>query len=206
MIHCVGNSHINTFSGESFLRYKDVSNNYFIGHWIGPVIAYNFFEHHLQSSLNCLWGIKKEDYVTLVVGEVDCRIHLPKHADLQQRKDEDVVRECILRFMRSYDGIKNLGFKVIVIGTHPTTLSGHNDDPDNPVWGDVERRNKICVIWNSLLKEESFKRDIPFVSIYDHLVDENNLTKMDYFLDYCHLNSSKVFPFIIQELRKAKII
>lgn len=207
MIHLIGNSHINSFSKGSLVRFENISNEYFTGHWIGPTIAYNFFEHHLPKALQISSTInKKEDYVTLIVGEVDCRLHLPKQADIQKRSDEDIVNECIQRFIRCYDAYIYEGYKVIVTGTHPTTPTGHNDDPENPVWGNVERRNKISVLWNEGLKLESSIRKIPFVSIYNYLVDERNMTKTEYFIDYCHLNSSKVFPFIIKEMKEIGVI
>lgn len=207
MIHCIGNSHINTFSNKSELDYKNITNDYFIGHWLGPVIAYNFFEHHMAKAMQEVIGIQKQNnYITLIVGEVDCRLHLPKQADIQRRPDDRVVKECIDRLMRCYDVFINSGYNVIVTGTHPTTVGPHNDDPDNPVWGNVQRRNQICVLWNNFLKQEADKRKILYIDIYKYLVDENNITKMEYFLDYCHLNSSKVFNFIIEELKKVKII
>jgi len=34
----------------------------------------------------------------------------------------------------------------------------------------------------------------------------NNLTKMEYFLDYCHLKSSLVLPYVYKELSFLKIL
>ena len=78
MIHCIGNSHINTFSGEPELNYKNVQNDYFKGYWIGPTIAYNIFDHHFKNAMNHVREISNFDYITLIVGEVDCRLHLPQ--------------------------------------------------------------------------------------------------------------------------------
>ena len=74
-----------------------------------------------------------------------------------------------------------------------------------PIYGDVKRRNNISLLWNKRLKEESDKRGIPYFDIYKYLVDKNNITNMDYYLDYCHLNGKKVYSMIISELNGAKL-
>jgi hypothetical protein len=207
MIHCIGNSHVNTFSNSSIINYKTFDNPYFIPHWIGPTIAYNFFEHHLLKALETVDKIdKQKDFITLIVGEVDCRYHLPKQAEEQKRSDEDIVKECIDRFIRCYDEFKNNGYKIIITGTHPTTTAEHDLNPHGPIWGNVERRNKICVLWNRYLKSEAKKRNVPFISIYDYLVDENNITKMEYYFDNNHLIGNKVYDFILKEMKEAGII
>ena len=207
MIHCIGNSHVNNFSNHEKLSYVSNDSRFSLHH-IGPVIAYNFLEHHMVSVYNILTNVDiNNDYVCIVVGEVDCRLHLPLQADQQNKSDEIMVNECVDRLFSCYDDLINKGYKVFCVGTHPTTTKEHDmSSMDSPIYGNVERRNNICVLWNDRLKYLSDKKNIPFVSIYDKLVDENNITKMEYFQDYCHLNSFKVFNFILDELKNKKII
>jgi len=205
MIYCIGNSHVNTFSNSKPLCFS-FHNKHFVGHSIGPIIAYNFRKNHLSKVLNYLKSTsiqKKNDFVTLVVGEVDCRLHLPRQADLQKRKDKDMAEECTQRLMECYDELRDKGFRVLVCGTHPTTTYTEKDIDNvvvGPIYGDVERRNQICLYWNESLKTMSEERNIPFISIYKYLVDANNITKMEFYQDYCHLKSDRVFEFILREL------
>jgi hypothetical protein len=206
-IHCIGNSHLNTFSYTSgFTNFQFSNNPIFRFHWLGPVIAYNYYEHYLQKTKEYLKTINKEnDYVIIVVGEVDCRLHLPKQADEQHKSDDTIVKECIDRLSRVFNELKQ-EYKLIIFGTHPTTPEQHNmSNIDRPIYGDMKRRNNICVLWNNYLQQYSKDNNISYISIYEYLVDEHNNTKTEYFFDYCHLNGIKVIPFIQQEFLKIGI-
>lgn len=208
MIHCIGNSHVWLFNGEPNNKFSthDQSSPYFKVKWLGPTLAYNFREHHLPMAVEYLKSnAKSGDQVMLVVGEVDCRWHLPFQMDKQKKHRLDIVAECADRYFSCFIDLLNLGYKPIVWGTHPTTTHGHVNPPgDNtygPIFGDVKTRNEICLTWNLFLKGLCRDNGIPFVTIYHHLVDENNLTKMEYFRDYCHLNNDMCVPLVIEEMK-----
>jgi hypothetical protein len=201
MIHLIGNSHVSTFSNDNKVN-MSFENEFFKSHYIGPVIAYNFYEHHMESVNKIINNVQKNDYISLIVGEVDCRVHLPLQADNQKNSDEEIVDECITRLFRCYDNLLERGYKVIVYSTHPTTTENHDmSREDRPIYGNVERRNNICMIWNKKLEILCKSKNIIFINFYDLLVNENNITKMDYFLDYCHLNSSMCYPFILEKTK-----
>lgn len=208
MIHVIGNSHVNTFSNEEFLT-RNFKNKYFSSFYLGPVIAYNFLEHHYLKLEDYLINNvnKKRDFIHICVGEVDCRVHLPLQADKQLKCDATVIDECVKRLFRVYDDLLKRQYRCIAFSTHPTTTESHDMSySDRPIYGSPERRNNICKLWNELTKNSCYYRSMPFISFYEYLVDENNKTKMEYFLDYCHINSKKVFQFIIEELKKSSII
>jgi hypothetical protein len=200
---CIGNSHVNIFRGIDQVWGNDTIDLFTTKH-LGATIAYNFYEHHYPQVLDYLSSTNinmQTDYVMLIVGEVDCRWHLPKQAEIQNINIEHLVEECINRYFRCYLDLINRGYKVIVWGGHPSTTSGHCDNADSPVYGNCEYRNTITLYWNNYLKQLSEKNNIPFLSIIKYLIDDNNLTKMEYFMDYCHLKSSMVMPFVNKELK-----
>lgn len=204
MIHLIGNSHVNTFSNDDKLNLS-FENEYFKSHHIGPVIAYNFYEHHMGAVNEIIVNnnINEKDYISLIVGEVDCRLHLPLQADNQNKTDDEIVDECVIRLFRCYDELINRGHNVIVFSTHPTTIENHNmSAEDRPIYGDVVRRNNICLMWNKKLQTLCEIKNIKYVNFYDLLVDEHNITKMEYFLDYCHLNSCMSYPYILEKIKK----
>ena len=207
MIYCIGNSHLNTFSftsGFANFRFSSCKNIAFFH--LGPVIAYNFYEKHFPKVREKILPKvnKEDDYLLFVVGEVDCRLHIPKQADIQRRCDEEIVEECVSRFSRIYDILQ--GYKILVFGTHPTTTEAHSmEDMSRPIYDSMQRRNSICVLWNNYMEKTAQKRGFPFFSIYSDLVDSQNSTKMEYFMDYCHLDSMKVKPFILREFKKMGI-
>lgn len=206
-IHCIGNSHLNNFSFTAgCINFDHSLNKLFKFFHMGPTIAYNFYEHHFQRfKSEYLHKIKKEeDYIIFVIGEVDCRVHLPKQADEQNKTDDEIVKECVDRFNRIYDELP--GYKIIIFSTHPTTTDGHHMSGEGEmIYGSCERRNKICVLWNKHMREFSEKRGYPYLSFYEDMVDENNITKMEYFFDYCHLNNIKIKPLMDREFKKIGI-
>jgi hypothetical protein len=182
-IFCVGNSHVNIFKGIDEVFGND-ELDLFTTIYIGPTIAYNFYEHHYPQVLEQLAYSKinkDEDYVMLIVGEVDCRWHLPKQAEIQKANVKVLVEECIDRYFRCYLDLIDKGYKVIIWGGHPSTTSGHCEDLSQPVYGKCQYRNKNTRFWNDYMEKLSKENNIPFISIIKYLIDKNNLTKMEYF-------------------------
>ena len=215
MIHCIGNSHVNQFNNDTDL-YNRTGTLPFRLHWVGPVIAYHFLQHHMPRIQPVLETISKaKDWITLVVGEVDCRLHIPLQANKQKKEDEVLVKECVERFCCCYDYLQACGFRVFVLGSQPSSPKEGDVALDyvdlvtvasNHMVGNMARRNKIARMWNQALQDYAEKKKLPFVNFYSYLVDEKDQTKMDYFLDDYHLNSKKCWSFIIQELQDKKIL
>ena len=118
---------------------------------------------------------------------------------------ETVVNECVERYFRAIVELRNEGYNIVVLGAHPSTTSGHDDGRDTPVFGECLFRNNIAIQYNSKLKELCLKENIIFISIFVKLVDSNNITKMEYYMDYCHLNSNS-HPYMIEEFKNKGII
>lgn len=205
MIYVFGNSHANTFVG-THPGNTEVwnSNNKFASYSLGPVIAYNFKDHHYPKVLKILEEIeiKKNDYILFAVGEVDHRWHLPKRAVDTSQSIEKVTIECVDRFFESLIDLKRKNYNVIAWGSHPSTAGGHDENPSSPVFGSCLTRNLIGKCWNNRLHDLCVQFEIPFVSIFDDLVDENYLTKMQYYIDYCHLDSDKIKNILESKFEK----
>ena len=207
VIHCIGNSHVNIFKGGDVIISGVDTIPLFKTHYIGPIIAYNFYDHHYPAALEyILENVNKDnDYIMFIVGEVDCRWHIPKQAENQNKPPFEIVDECIKRYFKSLVDLKNQGYKLIGWGGHPSTTAGHDDDVNKPVYGDCLTRNAITKYWSKSLEEKCHKYDIPFTSIIDDLIDDDGLTKMEYFLDYCHLKSSMVIDMVFKKLQQIPI-
>ena len=121
MIYTFGNSHSHVFTNSlpSTFGVGEKNNDFFTSVSLGPTIAYNFYDHHYGNLLkfaNELEINKTNDYIMLIVGEVDCRVHLPKQIELQDKPMVEVIRECADRFFRTYLDLKEKGFKVKRVG------------------------------------------------------------------------------------------
>lgn len=204
MIYCIGNSHANLFTDTHPSIQNKIFKYGFVSCSIGPVIAYNFSNNHLYKVLNLLETSdfdKELDYVMLIVGEVDCRWHLPKKSNDNNVDIYEVVEECVDRFFNNYLELKNKGYKIIGWGGHPSTIDGHDDNPDKPVFGSCSTRNSISRTWDKLLKDRCDSNNIPYISIMEYLIDEDGLTKMEYFMDYCHLDYHKVKNILVEKFK-----
>ena len=210
MIYAFGNSHSHVFTNSSpgTFGVGELNNNYFKSISLGPTIAYNFYEHHYGNMLNWIKTLninKDTDYIMLIVGEVDCRVHLPKQIELQNIPIEDVVKECVDRFFRVYLDLMTKGYRVLGWGGHPSTISGPSDNPSEPIVGDCLFRNKISVFWNEYLQSLCTKHNIPYISIIEDLINKDGKTKMEYFMDYCHLNHKTVNQLIKEKFNNYNI-
>ncbi len=212
MIHCIGNSHTHYFSESTNIVGQECHKQhpYFRSYSLGPIIAYNFYEHHLENTKYIIKNVinpSKEDYIMLVNPEIDCRWHLPKKIVEAKLSMEYVVNECLERYFRTFTHLKENGVNLIVFGSHPSTTGGHNNDyPNNPVYGDCLSRNKITKYFNSELEKLCIKNNIHYLDIFDYLVDaESGLTKMEYFRDYCHLNFVS-HPYMVEQFKNKGFI
>jgi len=49
------------------------------------------------------------------------------------------------------------------------------------------------------------ENNIPFMSLVNDLIDENGLTKMQYFIDYCHLNTDMLIDVVCEKTKKLNL-
>ena len=91
------------------------------------------------------------------------------------------------------------------MGRHPSTISGHNEDPDNPIYGECLFRNQISLLWNDYLHHKCKKNDMKFISVIRNLINDDGLTNMEYFRDYCHLNQNLI-PMVLEQSKTEGVI
>ena len=209
-VFAVGNSHCHFFSGSHpGDTLGSNKNKHFISYSLGPIIAYNFYENHLPKLYDIISSrkikITSTDYILLVVGEVDCRWHLPKQSSKKEIPIENAVDECVHRFFRAVLELNKL-HKVITWGGHPSTNAPHSENPESPIFGDVLARNKTSLLWDSLLGEKSAEHGIPHVSILKELLNADGTTKMEYYQDYCHLKTEPLIDMVIQRFKTQNLI
>lgn len=210
MTYCFGNSHAHFFTDSNHTLYGegDKKNENFRSFSLGPVIAYNFMSSHFPTMVSWINKLNpaKDDPILLVIGEVDCRWHLPYQASVQKRDPIDVVRECVDRFFHAHLALKEAGYRPIGWGNHPSSTQSHDPTPSDPVFGDCLLRNKISLEWSDYLEEKCKKSGIEFISIIRELINVDGLTKMEYFKDYCHLNPRKCLSWVTERFREKGLL
>ena len=210
MIYVFGNSHAHFFTNSSPSKFGEGENrsDLFRSFSLGPIIAYNFYEHHFPTMIQWMneLPITAEDYIIFAVGEVYCRWHLLHQAEKQQRDVIELTHECIDRFFRAYLHLKESGYKIIGWGGHPSTKNTFGNVPEDPVYGECLTRNRVSLAWNDYLEKKCKENGIPFVSIIRELINVDGITNMDYYFDYCHLKTEKTLPIVLEKLKTQGLI
>lgn len=146
--------------------------------------------------------IKNNDYIIFSYGEVDCRAHLIKQFKLQNRNENEIIKDCVDRLIQTLLYYKNKNIKIIAYGPGPTFKDKNKHTvPINRWFGNENQRNKVTDYFNSYYKKKCNENNIPFFTLFYDLIDEHYNT-----LDGYHLNDSmhlsiKVIPLIIKYIK-----
>ena len=141
MIHCIGDSHSCFFSGEDKIQptWPEQSFDvlpYFRSYRIGPSTAYNLNnkkENIIEPLIQSL-NLSEKDKLLFCFGEVDCRAHLIKQSQLQNRGICDIINECVFRYISS---IKYYTKYTSNIWVYPRKLYTPNTVIVMPEWGNM---------------------------------------------------------------------
>jgi len=209
VIHCIGDSHVSVFTGKDTISdgypCPNDSIPYFRTYRLGPYLAYNIgnenHEGH-RKMLGILRGIPVGSHVLLSFGEIDCRRHAVRQAEIQKRDLSEIVTECAEVYFKAVLKVKSMGYTTMVWAAVPTCNFDNKKFVDGDSWGyygTYVERNKATSLFNTTLKKLCKNNSIPFISIEDHLINSDYRSVEDYFMDSCHL-SSKCIPLIISKI------
>jgi hypothetical protein len=179
--------------------------------FLGPVLAYNFYENHLHKIYSHIKEnpdkFDEQTMILLQVGEIDCRAHLPKFIS-EKRSARDVVEECVTRYHRAIEDLIENGFKVGVLGTIPvqsdkkikSMMPIHEQSRD--LAGDTDIRRDLCRHWEDIHSRICRDQSIPYISIYNHLTDSDGYAVEDLYCDFVHISHDKTVSLWIEEFKK----
>jgi FkbM family methyltransferase len=203
MIHVTGDSHVMVFSGKEHIP-AEVDDRGFLPFFrtyrLGPYTAYQVEKRRPLIESMVKQNVGPDDSVMLCFGEIDCRAHLVKQSEHQGRPLEDIVAECVSRYARIFDIKEKYGIRLLVWNV-PASSREDIEQGEYSTYGTCVQRNEAASLFNKILSEECKNRGIPFVSIFDELVDEDGLTRTEYYADAIHL-SQRAMPLILDACRK----
>ncbi|MEO0794591.1 MAG: SGNH/GDSL hydrolase family protein [Verrucomicrobiota bacterium] len=215
VIHCIGDSHAGFFTGRNSI-YPDNSVArplpFFKVFHLGPVLAYNLPESGTTTGgREKLFSLLEEEvpagsWVMPVFGEIDCRAHLLRQAEKQERPVADLAAECAERYFGVVQEIQAKGFSIVVYNSIPslpeksTWAEGKEDD--FPTYGSQADRNAAIQAFNQNLGELCAANGIPFLSTYDCFVDESGRPKREFYMDKIHLGQSAM----LQTLERLQVV
>ena len=195
-----GNSHVSAFSGQDTIineHPNTFESDYFQYYCqrLGPCTAYNFFwnKQYYSRVLDILETNNfKNDTVCLLLGEIDCRLHIGLNSEEKSKPLDECIEEVIDRFLLCLLDLKQRGYKVLIIAVQPASTYPPSKNPDGPVHGDFILRNTITRDFNKVLERKSKIHNFLFCSIFDTLMVDEYTPDMNNFMDYVHLRGSIV--------------
>ncbi len=182
LVCCFGDSHANFFKNFDFCD----------GIYMGPQLAYTLSKRidTIFYYLTDRMANKKADEIVALFcfGEIDIRVHLGEHKN---------ISECVDKYFEVINKIISKGYRAIVFGPIGQTMLEQMSSPF-PAIGSCFDRNKIASEFNSLLSKKCEVFKVPYISIFEQLIDENGLTKEEFYeSDRVHL-SKKLFLWLNQ--------
>jgi len=217
IIWAFGNSTVSIFSGKEQIvpiwpkRSVDILP-YFRTVRLGPVTAFQAMKHTYDILEIVRYGNtgfdKFEDTILMVFGEIDVRAHIVAQAQKQARPIKHIAQIVAKRYSEAIIELKNRGFKLAVFGC----IAGFVLDKKKPLpwphFGTLEQRNRAAKWLNEMTGTMCKDRGIPFISVFDDMIDINGVTKTQY-LDGdgtgCHLGS-RILPLILWKFRDKGLI
>ena len=201
-IHCVGDSHTSFFSGQLEMqpRWPDRSHDlwpFFRSYRVGPALAFNLCRTGTRSKgRERLFKVLRRkvpagERVLLCFGEIDCRAHLIRQSETRGVPVADLAAECVSRYFQVVREVRALNYQVMIWNVIPPTITTCLDC-EYPVAGTFEERMSVTRVFNSLLLKHCEQESIPFISIFDAILDASGIPDQRYFVDGIHLGPEAI--------------
>ena len=216
-VFVIGDSHTDIFTKNTIEKKKIIWGNGtpeqnlwvntenapdFIAYHVGPCLAYSTNSRHSsQFFYEKLHFLLDNGFfpdgcrILTVFGEIDCRVHVKKQAEKQNKTEEEIVDEIIRHYGEFITMLKNRGYRVTVYAPIASQKETVNVDPEFPRYGSEIERNSISILFGRKMAEFCQRGGVRFVSIINKLLNSNLTTKGEYYRDGVHLNL-EAFPFI----------
>uniref|UniRef100_A0A6M3LDD8 Putative GDSL-like lipase/acylhydrolase n=1 Tax=viral metagenome TaxID=1070528 RepID=A0A6M3LDD8_9ZZZZ len=200
MIHCIGDSHVNLFSGADTMlpkypRATGIAHENFRSYRLSSRAAYNLgADTKSQKRIAEIIEkhVAKTDWLLFCYGEIDCRRHLPKYLDVQK---------CIGAYIDTVKMFQQTHGKIILLGPHLTL-----EHSTTKGYGTYQSRQKVTQEYNEALKLACESSGFVFAAAYYDLLLPDGLPDERYFALYTerdiHL-SQRAFPIVEQRIMEA---
>ncbi len=193
-IHVFGDSH----AFASFGPITDCKVN-----WLGPYTMHRFGQEKL-SLLNIKnYGVKENDTVIFVFGEIDIRCHIKKVAKRLGEKRSRIIDRLAKSYLAAIQENRQL-FKTIhpvIFAVLPPTDQIHN--PNFPIDGSLKERVHMTKRLNHILTTLAQKQGIALLNVYDDYATTEGFLNPHLSDGNVHINGQD--PTILYPLKKQLI-
>jgi hypothetical protein len=157
---------------------------------LGSVTIYNLLKDDAHSKIlrETLDRMDPDkDIPIIVLGEVDCRIHVYLQHKNTGRSILDLVWDTTNKYMKVAEYLLDRGFEMVAHGIPPATIQ---DNIFNyPFYADLKTRRKINLLYNVALAGACVLTKTPFFNVYTGYADrETGLISKEVSEDGCHIS------------------
>ncbi len=191
-IFAIGDSH----SLRCFENHPDIADSTVLFGYnkLDAKTAFNLPRH--DKKIQKISKALPDRHLIFVFGEVDIRIHIKYKHQQTGKPINELIRNTADRYTGYVESLRKQGNNIHVFNVIPT---GNFNTPDARRWKKTlcypflasrEERTAYTKTLNRELADYCRLRDIPFIDIYNHLVDANGRRKKELIYDYSHLNNT----------------
>lgn len=177
---------------------------------LGPGLAYNLnrdgSSNRTREKIRFLVEnrlIPEKSTLMLCFGEIDCRVHLPLKVNGEIEQEPHLLN-VVTAYYELVDWLHSKGHEVLCWSPVATQGEECEQNKEFPRNGTERERNRITRHFGHVLKG-ALDGKARVVSIFKHLVDEQDRTLSHWFYDGCHL-SNRALPLLGAELRDQDVI
>lgn len=192
----LGDSHVNYFSGNEELSFMPIGR--FIDTCeqinglpltclhLGASLAFTSDQKESSSGfrekLDFLLGnfIMPESTIITCLGEIDIRAHVFKEVEKQGKSYQQIVDDILGHYETFLLQLKNQGYNVACWGPIASQKDETPVMPEFPRFGTEIERNKATEYFNKQLENWCAAQNIPFMTMFYEMIDENYETKEEY--------------------------
>lgn len=142
----------------------------------------------------------KNTIILLCFGEIDCRVHMIRQAEIQNLSMSEIARKCANRYFSVIKEVQR-DFEVVVWNVIPSSPQDKINSAEFPPYGTSKERNKTTAIFNAVLNELLKAERIKVLSAFDDLLDEKGNTNQYYYGDDIHL-SQRAMPLVVCKVKQ----
>lgn len=225
MITVIGNSHAHFFT-NTHPAHRGYSSNeegffssYSLNGQLGKTqefrapLAYTFYEKWLPILLKRIETkdipLQEGSTIVLALGEIDCRVHIPRQVLTNGMSIKDAVESTALEYFKTPIRLRELGYKVVLWGVHPSSNQGPTrgrEVHNIPYVGDVLLRNQITQAWNGFIQYKCKQELFNFISIFDLIIKQDGTTDEKFYIDGCHLDTTMLYDHVVERFREQNLI
>lgn len=181
----------------------------FIIHWLGPITMHRVGRDGLEFLNVKSYGVRENDIVVFVFGEIDVRCHIGKQRDLKKRTLDEILDTLVEQYMSAVKANQQTFENITCVITNviPPIDGANRNDPNYPFYGTLSERVMITRLLNQKLKFACAQKDFLFLDFYDLFTNQDGSLSEKYsdtrvHIDYIYnkLIKKKLFELIAPTL------